>query len=135
VPIPLKNAGSSPGIQTTGASARTFAVETAIEMTSFYRWHLSGLTRGGYPMDDRIEKLIDELETRRDKLRVKLDLGKREVEDAWHDLEEDWDKLELKLKQLGKDAVDDRDKVRDDIKGLADDLTQSLEKLRNRFAS
>ena len=86
-------------------------------------------------MDERIENLIDELETRRDQLRVKLDLGKREVKDAWKDLEKDWDKLEIKLKQLGKDAVDNRDKARDAIKGLADDLTESLEKLRKRFAS
>lgn len=86
-------------------------------------------------MEERFEKLIDELETRRDSLRVKLDLGKREVADAWDELEKDWDKLEIKLKQLGKDAVDNREKVREDVKGLADDLTESLEKLRARFGS
>ncbi|MGM0557051.1 MAG: hypothetical protein ACQEVA_11780 [Myxococcota bacterium] len=86
-------------------------------------------------MDERIEKLVDELETRRDNLRVKLDLGKKDVADAWKDLEKDWDKLEIKLKQLGKDMADDRDKVRADVKGLADDLTESLEKLRSRFSS
>jgi predicted nucleic acid-binding Zn-ribbon protein len=86
-------------------------------------------------MDERIEELISELETRRDSLRVKLDLGKKDAEDAWQDLQKDWDKLEIKLKQLGKDAVDDRDKIRADVKGLADDLAESLEKLRSRFAS
>jgi hypothetical protein len=53
------------------------------------------------------KKLTDEyekLKQRRDEIRVKSNLGKREVQAAWSELDVKWHELERKMKQVGAEA-------------------------------
>lgn len=84
-------------------------------------------------MDAKLEELVDKLQTRRDELRVKLNLGKRDVADAWEEIEDDWKRLEVKIDQLGHDVVDNRARLREDVRGLAKTIQGSLSKVRRRF--
>lgn len=59
---------------------------------------------------DRLEREKEKLETLRDELRVQLDLGKKEVEDAWEEAEHRWNKLEAQIdrfKREGSETLED----------------------------
>ena len=67
---------------------------------------------------NRIEQEVDKLKARRDELRVQVDLGKKDAEDAWNKADEKWSELEAHLLRLKREG----EEVADDIGAAADKL-------------
>jgi hypothetical protein len=78
----------------------------------------------------RIEEELEKLATRRDELRVQLDLGTKELKDKWGDVDEKWSKLESylgRLKQEGEDAAED---IEDAAELLLEEVKEGFKKIR-----
>ena len=78
----------------------------------------------------RIEEELEKLATRRDELRVQLDLGQKEFMDKWSDVDEKWSKLESylgRLKQEGEDAAED---IEDAAELLLEEVKEGFKKIR-----
>ena len=91
---------------------------------------------------ERLQGEFEKLKTKRDELRVQLDLGKKEAADAWDDLDHHWGEVEQKMKQLArasKDAAEDIgdaagdvvDDARTGLRLTVDEAGKSAEKLLN----
>lgn len=79
---------------------------------------------------DRLEEELEKLKTHRDELRVQLDLGKKEVEDAWEEANGKWSRLEghlARLKDEGESALDD---VGEAAELLVDEIKKGFERIR-----
>lgn len=70
--------------------------------------------------------LLEDLETLRDRIRVKLHLGSMELKDRWEDLEPKWQEVEAKADKFGDAA----DKAAIDIGKAARELGK---RLRQRY--
>lgn len=73
---------------------------------------------------DRLNEEMDRLRTARDELRVKLHLGRSEVQERWEKLEKDWHQVEGKLKLL-----------RDESKGELEDVGEAARNLLKEIRS
>ena len=81
-------------------------------------------------LSDRLEQELEKLKGKRDELRVRLDLGKKDLQDAWEEAEEKWGHLEahlLRLKREGQDAAED---IGDAAELLVDELKQGFQRIR-----
>lgn len=79
----------------------------------------------------RIEQQVEKLKTRRDELRVQLDLGKKDAEDAWDEAEKKWNVLEshlLRLKREGEEVAED---VGEAAEILIDEIKDGFRSLKN----
>ena len=81
----------------------------------------------------RFQEEMDRLREMRDELRVKLQLGRAELRDRFHELEKSWQKLEGRLKVAREGARDDAENVREAARLLARELRDSYEHLRQRL--
>ncbi len=82
---------------------------------------------------ERLHADVSKLRQRRDELRVQIDLGKMEASDAWHEVEERWQRLEGKLRVLtdeSKDAVED---VGEAATLLASEIREGLARVARRL--
>jgi hypothetical protein len=82
---------------------------------------------------NRFQEEIDRLRELRDELRVKLQLGRAELRDRFHELEKSWHQLEGRLKVAREGARDDAVEVREAAQLLARELRDSYEHLRQRL--
>ena len=80
-------------------------------------------------LSDEIEKLRE----LRDELRVQAELGRAELRDRWHELEQGWHQLEGRLKLARDSAREDSQNVREAARLLASELRDSYEHLRKRL--
>ena len=82
---------------------------------------------------DRFSDDIDKLREMRDELRVQLHLGAAEARDAWHEVEQRWQRLEGKLKVLGEESREDLAEVGEAAGLLVKEIQESYEHLRKRL--
>lgn len=75
---------------------------------------------------DRLHKEFEKLKTRRDELRVQLDLGKMDAKDAWKELDGKWTEAERKMKQLAQVSRNTADEISDTAGDLIDDTAAGL---------
>ena len=75
----------------------------------------------------RLEQEFEKLKQRRDELRVQLDLGKKEVEDTWASLDEQWGELEAKVKLWARLTRQSADEVSDAAEEVVEDAREGLE--------
>ena len=71
---------------------------------------------------DRLHEDVEKLRQRRDELRVQVELGKMEAGDAWHEVEDRWERLEGKLRVLADASKDSAE----DIVGAAGLLVEEI---------
>ncbi len=72
--------------------------------------------------DSKLDKLVSELATQRDELRVQLHLFKAETKDEWHDVEEKWHHLNVKIGRASQSAK----KSAGEIGAAADQLAEEI---------
>lgn len=70
------------------------------------------------------------LQQMRDELKLKMNLAKADARDEWRELEAKWDRFEAKLEGVGRQTGDTADKIRADLKDVADDLRHGYERIR-----
>ncbi len=73
-----------------------------------------------------LQEEYEKLKTRRDELRVQLDLGKKEVEDAWREADEKWGDLESKMKLMGNLARQTAEEVSEAAGELVEDTREGV---------
>ena len=78
----------------------------------------------------RLEQEAERLKTKRDELRVQLDLGRKDLEDAWHQADEKWSKLESYLLRLKREGGDTLDEIGDAAEILVEEIKDGFKKLR-----
>ncbi len=85
-------------------------------------------------MNDDVEKkfakLMAELATQRDELRVQLHLLKAETRDEWDELEEKWQHLEGKLGVVGKSAKLSAQEIGAATEQLGEELGRAYERIK-----
>lgn len=73
-----------------------------------------------------IQEEFEKLKTKRDELRVQLDLGKKEVKAAWLEADEKWGELEKKVKLARKLSAQTAEEVKEAAEELAEDARESV---------
>lgn len=79
---------------------------------------------------DRLESELEKLKTRRDELRVQVDLGKKELEDAWEQADVKWNKLEAYVGRLRREGAEAIDEIGEAADLLVDELKDGYKRLR-----
>lgn len=79
---------------------------------------------------DEITRLMDELRTQRDMLRVRLHLAGAEARDEWDALEKRWEHLRARAAVVGREATETAENVGTALQQVADELKQGYERLR-----
>lgn len=57
------------------------------------------------------QALLEHLKQDRDELRLKLHLASMEIQDAWHEAEHHWDRLNIQLDKAAQEADDAADDI------------------------
>lgn len=78
----------------------------------------------------RLEQELEKLKVRRDELRVQLDLGKMDLRDTWEETEARWHKLEAHLGQLKREGSDALDDVGEAAELLLGEIKEGFNRLR-----
>lgn len=81
-------------------------------------------------LGDRLEQELEKLKTRRDELRVQLDLGKKDLQDSWEEAEHRWSRLEGYVGRLKHEGHDALEEVGDAAELLLDEIKEGLSRLR-----
>ncbi|MBT4161995.1 MAG: hypothetical protein HOC70_14820 [Gammaproteobacteria bacterium] len=77
-------------------------------------------------MTDEFDKMIENLKTLRDEIRVQVHLAKAEVKDEWEELEPKFEQLEEKL----SDAAEE---TREVVNVVAEELTSAYRRIKERL--
>jgi len=72
-----------------------------------------------------IDKLIEELKTKRDELALQIHLGSKEAQDEWNELEAKWNDFSAKAK-----LEDTADGLSSAAELLSDELKQGYERIK-----
>lgn len=83
-------------------------------------------------LKETAQKEMEELRTLRDRLKVKAHLGKADFKDQLDRIEARWPDVELKLKELERDAENAGEKVAKAARTLIEDVKKSYEALLER---
>lgn len=81
------------------------------------------------PRED-INRMLDELRTQRDMLRVRLHLAGAEAREEWDALEKRWEHLRARATVVGREASETAENVGTALRHVADELKQGYERLR-----
>ena len=79
---------------------------------------------------ENLEESYDKLRQLRDELKVQLNLGTMEVRQRWEKAEDDFQKLQSKMKQYADRGEKGAEKVTEEARGLMGDVRKRFEKLR-----
>lgn len=79
---------------------------------------------------ERLKSLLQQLETERDELKLKIGLAKLEARDEWQDLEGKMDTLRGRLKVIGDEAKEAGGDVAAAADVLADEIKDGFSKIR-----
>lgn len=76
------------------------------------------------------DRVVDELRTQRDELKVKLHLAKAEARDEWEKAEKQWEHLRGKLDVVGREAADAGSNVLAATKLVAREIKDGYDRIR-----
>lgn len=79
---------------------------------------------------ERLKQLLQQLETERDELKLKIGLAKLEAKEEWGELEGKLDKLRGRMKVLGGEAKDAGSDVAEAAGVLAGEIKDGFARLR-----
>jgi len=81
-------------------------------------------------LGDRLEQELEKLKTKRDELRVQIDLGKKDLQDSWEEAEHRWHRLEGYVGRLKGEGQDALEEVGDAAELLLDEIKEGFSRLR-----
>jgi hypothetical protein len=79
---------------------------------------------------ERLERELEDLRTTRDELRVRLHLGRLDVQRQWEQIEKQWQHVESKLKLAGETGREIAEDVGEATRLAVEELKEGYEKLR-----
>ena len=77
-------------------------------------------------MADDLDKLLENMKTLRDEIRVQMHLAKAEMKDEWDTLESKFEDMEAKL-------VDAAEETRQTVNVIADELNDAYKRIKARL--
>jgi SMC interacting uncharacterized protein involved in chromosome segregation len=77
-----------------------------------------------------LDRMVAELQTQRDELRVRLHLAKAEAKEEWEKLEKKWDHLRGRLEVVGREAKDASKDVLTATRLLAREIKEGYDRVR-----
>ena len=77
-----------------------------------------------------VEKIVANLKTERDELRLQMHLAKENFQDEWEEMEQKWEKLEHKLAAAKNEAVESSIEVGVAVKLLAEKIHSAYRRIR-----
>jgi ElaB/YqjD/DUF883 family membrane-anchored ribosome-binding protein len=81
----------------------------------------------------KADEILEDLKTRRDELRVRMNLAGKEARDEWDKLEERFESLRERMTPVGDAASETFDDVGQVLGKAADELKKGYERLKNMF--
>ncbi len=79
---------------------------------------------------DKLSQEAQELKTKRDQLRVQLDLGRMDARDRWQKAEKSWDELEEKLKVVAHETGEALRDVGKSTKRVLEEIREHYREIR-----
>lgn len=80
--------------------------------------------------NERLQRLMRQLEQERDELKVKLGLAKLEAREEWQELEQKMNTLRSRMKVVGGEAKEASGDVGAAIDVVADEIKEGFDRLR-----
>jgi hypothetical protein len=84
----------------------------------------------GDDLEDKVEKLMDDLATQRDELRVQMHLFAADAKNEWEELEEKWQHLQGKMGVVGKTAKASAQEIGAASEQLGEELGRAYKRLK-----
>ena len=82
-------------------------------------------------LEDKFEKLVAELKTERDELRVRAHLLKAEAREEWDELEDKWQHFESKLGRVGTSAKQSAQEIGAATQQLGEEFGAAYRRLKD----
>lgn len=82
---------------------------------------------------ERLQSLLQRLETERDELKVKIGLAKMEAKEEWEELEGKLDRLRGRMKRLREEADDSSEDIGEALELLGDEIREGFSRIRKLF--
>lgn len=82
------------------------------------------------PNNERLQKVLEQLEQERDELQVKFGLAKLEAREEWRELEKKMDRLRARMKVVGEEAKEASGDVGAALDVVADEIKDGFRRLR-----
>ena len=79
---------------------------------------------------DEIDKLNKTLQTERDELKLKIHLGKMEVQEEWEKAEQQWQHFRTKADELGSAGKESAQDVGAALKLLGEEVVNAFSRIR-----
>lgn len=79
----------------------------------------------------RAEQLLQELQRKRDELRVKIHLAGAEAREEWEKAEKKWERLRSRLAVVGEAAEETGDDVGEALEQLGEELRKGYRRIRD----
>ena len=80
--------------------------------------------------DTKLNREIETLKTLRDELRVQLNLAGKEARDLYASAEKSWQKLDARLRLVGRETKKELDEVQKAARPLAEEIRHAYAKIR-----
>jgi methyl-accepting chemotaxis protein len=84
----------------------------------------------GSEKDSKIHKMVADLATQRDELRLQMHLLAAEAKDEWEEVEEKWQHLESKMGQVGKSAKESAGEIGAAGEQLVEEIGNAYKRIR-----
>lgn len=81
--------------------------------------------------NEKINQRFDKIKQLRDELQVQADLGKKEIRDRWELAENEFQKVQGRLKTLREKGEETTDKFRNETREGIENLRKTFESFRN----
>lgn len=82
---------------------------------------------------EKLQSLLQRLETERDELKVKIGLAKLEAKEEWEELEGKLDRLRGRMKRLKEEADDSSEDIGEALELLGDEIREGFSRIRKLF--
>ncbi len=82
---------------------------------------------------EEFQALVERLETQRDEIKVQVHLANMEAHDEWRKLEVQWQQLQAKSKQLGKEVGRTSHEAFDSLLELSHELREGYKRIGKLF--
>ena len=80
--------------------------------------------------NEKLQKILQQLETERDELKLKLGLAKLEARDEWQEVEKKMESLRGRLRVAGGEAREASGEVASAARALADEIKEGFARVR-----
>ncbi len=79
------------------------------------------------------DHLVQRLKTERDQLNLRIHLAEAELRDEWEELEQRWNSLQSKGRQLRKAADENADEIAAAAQKIGDELKKGYRRIKQRL--